>query len=192
MKLPLPSDYYTEEDIARHDVIAKLEATNLRLDAEIAAKTIAQNNGENKERESYINELIEGKDASPPKTSAAQVNELRQQKLGVEQALDVLARKDSLAETEAKKRLCRDLEAQSYSLGKQQAESLAAAHKIHVEYFKIKRHLLGNSIGLHGGVFSADVEQFLGIPSDKAGALADYFRDAVKAGYLKNLPEALR
>jgi hypothetical protein len=103
-----------------------------------------------------------------------------------------LAGKDIQAQTEAKKRLCLDLKPQSESMGKQLAEAMFALNRIHLEYFKIKRHLINEGIGLHGGVFSADVEQFMGIPWDRTSAFADYFRSAVKAGHIKNAPDALR
>jgi len=75
---------------------------------------------------------------------------------------------------------------------KRLAEAMFAVNKIHVDYFKTKRHLIGHSIGLYGGVFSADIEQFLGVPWDRTSPLANYFRDAVKNGHLKNMPEAMK
>jgi hypothetical protein len=186
------SEYFTEEDIARNKRKTELEVTSRRLDNEIAALKASQDNGENNAHEKYIESLISGNDAAPPKSSAVQLHERRQQKLNVETALDVLAGKDYLALVEAKKRMCLDLNPQSDSLGKQLAEAASALNRIHLEYFKIKRHLINEGIGLHGGVFSADVEQFVGIPWDRTSAFADYFRNAVKAGHIKHVPEALR
>jgi len=185
------SDFYTPEDIVRKKRNSELESTSRRLDVEIAAADQAQKNGDNRDHEKYIDDLIEGKDTAPPKTSVTQLYELRRQKLGIETALDVLARQDYLAQVEAKKRYCRDLKDKSDMMAKQLAESMVATNKIHLEYFKIKRNLINEGIGLHGGVFSVDVERFLGIPWDRAGALADYFRDSVKAGHIKSVPEAL-
>jgi hypothetical protein len=186
------SEYLTEEDIARNTRKTELELTSRRLDDDITAVKALQDDGENRQHDRYIDALIEGKDAPLPKTSSTQLNELRQQKWNVEKALDVLASKEVQAQTEAKKRLCLDIRPQSESMGKQLAEATFALNKIHLEYFKIKRHLINEGIGLHGGVFSVDLERFFGIPSDRTGSLADYFRDSVKAGHLKSVPEALR
>ena len=192
IKIKDPHEYYTPEDIARHKRKADLKATARRIEDEIATVKNAQDDGKTIDQEKYITALIDGVNLDPPKNHTARLNELRQQRWNIEQALDVLERKEYTAQIEARKRLCLDLKSQSDVMTKQLAEAMAAVHRIHLEYFKIKRHLLGNSIGLHGGVFSADVEQFLGIPSDKPGTLGNYFRDAVKGGFLKSVPEGLK
>jgi len=192
IKIKEPHEYYTPEDIARHKRKADLKATGRRIDDEIAAVKNAQDDGKIIDQEKYINALIDGKDIDPPKNHTARLDELRRQRWNIEQALDVLEGKEYTAQIEAKKRLCLDLKPQSDLLTKQLAEAMFATHKIHLEYFKTKRLLIGNGIGLHGGVFSADVEQFFGIPSDKPGTLGNYFRDAVKGGFLKGVPEGLK
>jgi hypothetical protein len=178
--------------MARQKRQSDLKATDKRIDAEIAFLIAARDNGENLDHEQYINALVDGDTIAPPKTYTAQLEELKRQKWNINEALDVLAGKERLAQTEIHRRYCADLKKESDLQTKQLVDSVVLTHKLFVDYFKTKRHLIGNSIGLHGGVFSLDLEQFFGVPTDRTGALANFFREAVKNGHLKNMPEALK
>jgi hypothetical protein len=61
----------------------------------------------------------------------------------------------------------------------------------YAELFAIKREMIDKGIGISDGVCEL-LPDFLDVPTNRYSPLADFFRDAVKAGFMRSVPEQLR
>jgi hypothetical protein len=92
-----------------------------------------------------------------------------------------------LQNKKAGKALCESLRPEHDKLQKRLSAALTDAHAVWTELFALKRGLLGQGIGL-SNLFSADPQEFMGVPSDRASEFSEFMRDAARAGYCRELP----
>jgi hypothetical protein len=102
-----------------------------------------------------------------------------------------MAEKERQVTIKAGARLAKDIKPQVDIAERELADALVIAHDKHLTYFNAKRHLINGGCGLNG-LFASNVDDVLGVPVDKGTPLADLFRAAVRAGYLKSAPKDFR
>lgn len=77
----------------------------------------------------------------------------------------------------ASKKVCADLQPEHDRLIKALCKQLADVHATHHELWSMKRNLINNWIGLNG--LCANMPEFLGVPTDRSGPMASFFRQVV-------------
>lgn len=144
----------------------------------------------NSDPEARIQSLMAG---GTPERLASWDEKIAHQRQIVQDIDDALDRRAELArenDKAANKRLIADIRPEHDKATKKLVDAMAALHAAYLPLYAAKRHLLGNGLAL-GGLFNADAEPLLGIPTDRTGNLKDFFRDAVKEGFLSAVPTEL-
>jgi multidrug efflux pump subunit AcrA (membrane-fusion protein) len=187
------SSYYTDDDKAVIARKAELAATGKRRQAELTEldTAIATQGDIAPDQDDQVQNLIAGLETPRPQPLAARRTELQYVIRDIEQALDFMAGKERQVTIKAGARLAKDIKPQVDIAERELVEALVIAHEKHLTYFNAKRHLINGGIGLNG-LFASGVDGVLGIPVDKGTPLADLFRAAVRAGYLKSAPKDFR
>jgi hypothetical protein len=187
------ASYYTDDDRAVIARQTELAATGKRRQAALAEldSAIATQGDIAPDQDDQVQNLIEGIETHRPQPVTAKRTELQYIIRDIEQALDYMAGKERELTIKAGARLARDLKPQADLAERELVEALVIAHEKHLTYFNAKRHLINGGIGLNG-LFASNVDDVLGIPVDKGTPLADLFRAAVRAGYLKSAPKDFR
>ena len=187
------ASYYSDDDKAILARKAELAATGKRRQIELAEldAAIAEQGNPNSTPEDTIQNLIAGIEVPRPPPLSERRTALQYVIRDIEQALDYLAGKERQININAGARLAKDIKPQHDAAEKELVDALLIAHQKHLLYWNAKRHLLNNGIGLYGN-FNVDADEVLGIPVNGGSTLAEYFRDAVKAGYIQTLPAAFR
>jgi hypothetical protein len=187
------TDFYTDDDRAIIARKAELVATGKRRQSELAEldSAIATQGDIAPDQDDQVQNLIAGIETPRPQPLTARRTELQYIIRDIEQALDFMAGRERQVTINAGARLAKEIKPQVDLAEIELAQALAIAHEKHLTYFNAKRHLINSGIGLNG-LFGSNVDDVLGIPVDKGTALADLFRAAVKAGYLKSAPKDYR
>ncbi|MCK1640461.1 hypothetical protein IVA95_23465 [Bradyrhizobium sp. 157] len=142
------------------------------------------------EKEARISAIING-DAPLPQTNIdGRIADINTQWRSIEDAKEVLVRRVVELKRKAGREICQTFRPKHDEIMKRLSESLLKTHAAYVEFERLKRDLLTNECGLYG-VFDIEPD-FLESPTDRTSSLAQYFREAKAAGYIKAVPAEFR
>jgi hypothetical protein len=91
---------------------------------------------------------------------------------------------------EAGKKLCAFMKPRHDELMKKIGKSLFDAYVDWRELYPTKQHIMRYQLG-YNGLFDADPQEVIDIPTDRGSPLADFLRECLRLGYIKKLPEGL-
>jgi hypothetical protein len=85
---------------------------------------------------------------------------------------------------------CGQLKTKHTELMKKMCQPLLAFHAAYSELYALKRHLIDNEVGLRG--LCLLTPDFASTPNNPHSELAEFFREAKREGYIKEVPAELR
>jgi hypothetical protein len=191
INIPPLSDFLTNEDRSLNETQAKLDTQDKMNDAKIAAINAEPPPSANEPLDLQISDLANGITAQQPKSKDDRITELKYRKRDINEAKDSVARKQKAGLGNAARRLADHLKLPVKAHEKKMVDAMVLAYELHLEYFWPKRHLINNGIGTYGN-FQSNIDDVLGIPTDKNSPLATFFHQAVKDGHLKAMPKGFQ
>ena len=176
------------------DALTKYENLTLR-GAELRTEhqrlwSMKQNGETAEEKEARISAVINGEAPVAPTNVDGRIAEINVQWRGIEDARELLLRRITDLKRNAARQICQSLRPKHDDIMKRLSRSLIETHAAYTEFETFKRTLLNNECGLYG---VCDVEpEFLELPTDRTSSLAQFFREAKQAGYIRAVPAELR
>jgi hypothetical protein len=169
--------------IARLEMRAKASARKVR---ELREKKLAGQHNIN-DKDSRIAMVLAEQDISATDDTDAKLTSELLQWEAIEEAKESLKPKLAAARREASDKILASIKPAHDEIMKRLVSSLVDAHAANVELFGLRSQLRDRSIGWRNGVCELLPDEVLNTPTIYSH-LADFFRGAVKAGYLKNVP----
>jgi hypothetical protein len=185
--------YFTDDERAVFADDNNLAATGKRLDADLAATDASIANNENPDpgMKARLANLFAGNISTRPQTLAERRTEIQYARRDVEYARDALAPKKRAALHEAGKRFVAAEIKQPHDIAaKEFYDAAFVFYEKHLKYWRMKHSLLNDGIPLYG-LFSSNIDEILGVPTDRTTPWADLFREAVEKKHIKNMPKEL-
>ena len=189
-KIPQLIDISPElrEAQARYDQLVEREAT---VSTNVRRLRAQKANGEFSTNDTALVDLVlAGKEIPADTDIDAELKRGMAEWKALEDAKEIQRRRIDQVKKEAEKELCLSLKPAHDKIMTRLAKSLAETHAAYVELFRMKSEFYNNGIG-YGGLFNIEPD-FLDSPTDRTGYLADFLRDAKKAGYISAVPAELR
>jgi hypothetical protein len=186
MKIPSITEFSPElrEALERYDQLIERERTVSQRYRELMSMKA---NGRFSGNDSGLVDLVlAGKDMPDVVDVDSEIHRAKAEWQAIEAANEIQQRKIYELKAVAERKLCDSLRPNHDRLMTRLCKSLAETHAVYVELFRMKRHLANNGHRF-GGLFAVEPE-FLDIPTDKTTDLADFFREAKKAGYVSSVP----
>jgi hypothetical protein len=175
------------EEIARNDKLLEREAT---VSAKVRQLRGLKTNGAlSSNDDSLVQSVLAGEPFLAPDIDA-ELNRLTAEWRAIEEAKEIQTRIIAAEEKGAGAKLREAIKPTHDKIMVRLCKALVDTHAAYSELFRMKRELAGNGIGL-GNLFDADPE-FLEIPTDRASCLAEFFREAIKGGFMTTMPKELR
>jgi hypothetical protein len=187
------TEHFTDADRAVLRDIEDAKAAKKKYLADIAAGDAAAAAGESTEPDpgATIDDIINGNPITTP-TWPEQKRNIQRSIQRLDDHIDKL----SVAENEIRYRARRKIAATEIKPQEQEQErklfeALVPAHEAWLEYWSSRRQLINSGFGTHG-LFGMDLDDVLGIPVNGNTQLAFIFREAVKSGRLRTMPNGLK
>jgi hypothetical protein len=190
MTIPKLTDVSPElrEALVKHENLAN-RAAELRAEHQRLWK-LKQSGESAEDKEARIAAIINGEAPPSPTNIDGLISDINAQWRGLEEAREILVRRIVDLKRNAGKVVCEKLRPEHDEIMKRLSKALLEAHAAYVQFDDFKRNLLFNECGLYG-ICSIEPD-FLESPGDKTSSLAQYFREARQAGYIKAVPAELR
>jgi hypothetical protein len=143
------------------------------------------------DRAAQIEHTLAGGSVSAASDLTSQLGLAMLQWRAIDDAKDALSKKIHKAKRHAAAKVVAGLKASHDAMMKRACAAGVDFHSAHVELSALREELCAKEIGLFSGVCEL-LPDFLESPTNGYSAMADFFRAAVKAGYLDTIPKELR
>jgi hypothetical protein len=152
-------------------------------------KKIAGNKTVN-DQQANIERVMNGEDLPDDADIDTQLNRVSAQYSARLEAVRLIDIKILEQKQKAAQKVCDDLRPDHAKIMKRLCAALVEAHNAHAELWAMERALINNGIGLRG--ICNNRPTFLGIPVDRTGELASFFRQAFADKHITALPKEFK
>lgn len=186
MKIPSITEVSPElrEAQARYDqLLARENGVSQRYRELIAMKANGHISGDDT---GLVDLMLAGKEMPSTTDIEGELRRTKAEWQAIEAAKEFQQRKIYELKAAAERKLCESLRPHHDKLLTRLCKGLADVHATYTELYGMKRHLAGNGYRFCG-LFAVEPE-FLESPTSRTTDLADFFREAKKAGYISSIP----